>query len=290
MISPASPRTIVSLLLFAALLIGIAHAALIPPFEGIDEAAHYSYIQQLTDTGRWTRRGDGISQDVDAYVKVAPTGMDKAQPYERFFVNGTAMVDAGRDAAHLTPPEPRMWRPGAVANWQAQHPPLYYLLMAPVYQVSKTWSLGSQLFLIRVTSYLLAWGALCIAAFSALRMASQQKESTAAFALALWPVFFPMWFPEMARVGNDGLVALISALIALAMAASVSSASIVCYVLLAGLMSLGLLTKATIIPVAAAVSVVLLVEAHRARADAILLRRRLLGFFVYATLTAAICG
>jgi hypothetical protein len=34
-------------LLAAALLIGVAQIAELPPFEGFDEIAHYSYIEQM---------------------------------------------------------------------------------------------------------------------------------------------------------------------------------------------------------------------------------------------------
>jgi hypothetical protein len=50
------PRVITAVLLLAALFIGLAHIALLPPFEGFDETGHYSYIQQLADTGRSPRR------------------------------------------------------------------------------------------------------------------------------------------------------------------------------------------------------------------------------------------
>ena len=40
-------------LLAAALLIGVAQIAELPPFEGFDETAHYSYIEQIAETGTW---------------------------------------------------------------------------------------------------------------------------------------------------------------------------------------------------------------------------------------------
>ena len=36
-----------SLLLLAVALTGLAHLAFLPPFEGFDETAHFSYIQQI---------------------------------------------------------------------------------------------------------------------------------------------------------------------------------------------------------------------------------------------------
>jgi hypothetical protein len=56
----------VALLLSGSLLQGLALAALLPPWEGFDEVAHYSYIYQLTETGTWSRLGDKQSAESDA--------------------------------------------------------------------------------------------------------------------------------------------------------------------------------------------------------------------------------
>src|SRR5438874_968226 len=50
-------------LLLASLLIGLAHVAALPPFEGADETAHYSYIEQIAKTGTFPRFGDKLRQD-----------------------------------------------------------------------------------------------------------------------------------------------------------------------------------------------------------------------------------
>ena len=54
-------RWISAALLLASLLIGLAHVAGLPPFEGIDETAHYSYIEQIAKTGTLPRVCDKIS-------------------------------------------------------------------------------------------------------------------------------------------------------------------------------------------------------------------------------------
>ena len=64
---------VVGVLLLGSLLVGLAHVALLPPFEGFDETGHYSYLQQLAETGRWPVRGDKMSKDIDDYLAVAPS-------------------------------------------------------------------------------------------------------------------------------------------------------------------------------------------------------------------------
>ena len=49
--------TAVSCLLAGQLLLGVAHVAMLPPWEGFDETAHYSYLQQLADRGELPRLG-----------------------------------------------------------------------------------------------------------------------------------------------------------------------------------------------------------------------------------------
>jgi hypothetical protein len=50
MINDTILKRSVMFLLFGQLFFGIAHIALLPPWEGFDETAHYSSIQQIADT------------------------------------------------------------------------------------------------------------------------------------------------------------------------------------------------------------------------------------------------
>ena len=57
-------------LLAASFFLGAAAILVTPPFEGADETAHYSYIQQLADTGHAPVPGkDGLSRDPEAAVR-----------------------------------------------------------------------------------------------------------------------------------------------------------------------------------------------------------------------------
>src|ERR1043166_3256924 len=156
---------VVGVLLLGSLLVGLAHVALLPPFEGFDETGHFSYLQQLAETGRWPVRGDRMSKDIDDYLAVAPSADSTGGRwrYEAFFAAGGAKGDGGQRAIKLPPQSPRVWAPGQGENGQAQHPPLYYLLLAPAYLASKGWSLGTQLLFLRSLSYLIAWAGLCVA-------------------------------------------------------------------------------------------------------------------------------
>src|SRR5450756_2384219 len=68
------PPLFAAIILFAGSLVaGLGFCALFPPFDGFDETAHYSYIQQIAQTGTWPRLNDPVTADVDDYLKVAPS-------------------------------------------------------------------------------------------------------------------------------------------------------------------------------------------------------------------------
>src|SRR5262245_35798463 len=106
-----TPRAITALLLLSSLLLGLAQAALLPPFEGFDETGHYSYIQQVAETGRWPRWGDRMSKEVDGYFggAPAPDSMPRQWSYHSFFTAPADVISRARDAIHVRPAEPRAW-------------------------------------------------------------------------------------------------------------------------------------------------------------------------------------
>lgn len=284
---------IVGILLLGSLLAGLAHVALLPPFEGFDETGHFSYLQQLAETGRWPVRGDKMSKDIDDYLAVAPAAYSTGGPwrYEAFFAAGVANVDAGQRAIKVPPPSPRVWAPGQGENGQAQHPPLYYLLLAPAYLASKGWSLGTQLLFLRSLSYLIAWAGLCVAAITLMRRGRAGDVPIGLpFAIAAWPVLFPMWFPEMGRLGNDSLITLFAAVVFLLAWRATSSAGLRDHAVLGAVLGLALLTKATFLPVTAALLAVLAIQMLLARKDAGEFSRRLTGLFVATGILLAVSG
>jgi hypothetical protein len=290
MTSPA-PRA-VALALFSCLVLGLAHIALLPPFEGFDEHGHYSYIQQVAETGRWPRPGEKISRYIEDYFRHAPTtdSLVAISPlrYHAFFSRPEGPASA-REAVH-GPPSQRAYAPGTYENGMRQHPPLYYLVLAPIYLATESMSLGDQLFAMRTVSYLLAWGALCLTAFVALKGTISARAMPAALAASAWPLIFPMWFPEMARLGNDSLVAMFAACLFALSWRVVTSAEIRQHALLGLVLGLALLTKATFLPAAAAILLVLAVRTLHARKTPDEFVRRTKALCVTVVIVMAICG
>ena len=245
-------------------ILGIAHVALLPPWEGFDEGAHYSSLQQLADAHEVPRLGRArISEDVRSYRQSAPgryhnpgdTHEASPHTYRSFFEGSPDVVAQGRSVVHGRPLEARHYVASTQDNWEAHHPPLYYALLSPVYALTRGLSWGAQLFVLRAVSYLFAWLALvvgihaCATGVPALRGGATHADWLM-LGIASWPVVFPGWFPEMARLGNDSLCALIAAAVWWNTMRALGHGPSLRYAWTVGtLLGLGWLTKAFFIPV-----------------------------------------
>jgi hypothetical protein len=285
----------VASLLAASLLIGIAQLAVLPPFEGFDETAHYSYIQEVAETGNWPRYRDPQSVEIDDYFALAPSAhlSGSTRSYADFFAAPPGIVAAGRAAARESRDPSRPWIAGRIANWEAQHPPLYYFVMAPAYLLSKGWSLVDQLLLLRGVSYLFAWLGLSLAVLFTFHDVPEQKGIGPALfiAPAIWPYFFPMWFPEMARLGNDSLVTLIAALAFIcARGLLAREGNLLRHGIVGLLCGIGLLTKATFLPFVVALSALFVARLTRGRSLPEIGQIRLRGLAAFLLVVIVVAG
>jgi hypothetical protein len=264
------------LLAAAYLLLGLAHLALLPPWEGFDEFAHYSYIQQVADQSRLPRMADArVSRAVERYAASAPLPYAARPPFDRnggityaaFRGQTPAFRRAASDLVHRPPTTPRRFERGATANWQAQHPPLYYVALAPVHRATRHWSWAAHLFALRGASFLLAWLAWGLAVRAGLREAARTGEGRwqwAAVGTALWPLAWPAWFPGFARLGNDSLAALFATALWLAcLHLTRRGLSTRGAALLGAIGGAGALTKVTFLPVMAGLAGYWAVRARR---------------------------
>lgn len=250
-------------LLLATLATGVGWLALLPPFEGFDETAHYSSVQELADTGRLPVLGHSfLSTDVVAYRASWPTPYRDRPPFE--FNGGITYRDffaGGHDALREAPGAARRFASSRQPNWQAQHPPLYYALLVPLYHLTRDWSWPAHLFVLRLASWLAAVGGLWLAARATRRYLERVAPGRPELGVVplAWPFLIPMFFPTLARLGNDSLCLLLLGLAwrhLLAMELRLPSRRD--GVVLGLILGAGLLTKAHFVPVVAAVAAFLL--------------------------------
>ena len=201
----------------AILLFGVVNAALfsalLPLWEGFDEAYHYGYVESLWQTGRLpvlavTR----IPQDVAESLRVAPLSHVVVQvtpegtSFDQWFALQSPERQRRREDLERLRPEPLS---GVRANYEAHQPPLAYLLLAPV-----DWALSGFPITVRVLALRLlgAVAAVLLMFFgaSALCRTLQTPERFATTALFL--IFCSeMVYATTAHVANDWLAIGISA-------------------------------------------------------------------------------
>ena len=193
-------------MLLAIAMVGTSHILFLPPWEGFDEYAHWSSIQQIADTGRIPYYGIAhISEDVESYT--GPMPYASIPPFDK---TGSATYASFRESGVTALPETgeRHFRPGQGLNWQAQHPPLYYLIMAPIYLLTKSLSWTENLLALRLASWCLAFAGLALGVLVTEHRLGKIGVR-AAPVMAAYPFLVPEFFPEMARLGNDSLCLLV---------------------------------------------------------------------------------
>lgn len=267
------------LVLAASWLLGLAHLALLPPYEGFDEIAHHATIQQVAAATEvpWPRDGR-VSREVEAYLRAGPSVyLQLAEPLggrghdlHSFFADPEAQAETRR-VLSATPAPP--FEPGVTPNWELQqHPPLYYLAMAPIERALAATSLQTRLLALRLASWSLAVLGLAVAAAALTRhgtAAGVPHAETAALLAAAWPFVMPMALPEFARLGNDSLcILLLATAFSLLLRMLGQGATVGRAVTLGIVLGLGLLTKAWFIAVTAGLSLFLLAQGNRRSAAA----------------------
>ena len=256
----------ITLLLVGSFLLGASYIAILPIWEGFDETAHFSYIQQIADNQKIPLDGkDTISTDIEKYYHNAPVPkaiFSEISPknrwtYESFFLKSDQSISSSKEFIHSTN-NPRKYFPGRGHNWESQHPPLYYILLSPIYLATNQLSWGKQIFILRIISYTFAWLGLVLAVFTCLELAKNQSSpykiylwNWAAIGAGLWPLLFPAWFSDMARIGNDSICCLLLSLVWF-VSIKMTILEKICYkhfLLLGFFLSLGCLTKVIFIPI-----------------------------------------
>jgi hypothetical protein len=290
------------LLVLATLLIGVGRLAVLPPFEGIDEVGHYSSIRQIADTGTIPVLGSSyVGQDVVDYYRHSPrtytfpkilehadskdketvippedsiTSLNKGKTYMDF------LTDPGStDYYRKTYREPKIYAsftPSRIQNWQAQHPPLYYLMMAPIMKATDSLPFVTQFFVLRLVSFLLAFSGLMVGLYGSLAGAEEGKRKYVAAAFLLYPLMVPMFYVEFGRLGNDSLCLFLMGIIwALLMRWVNDEHNTKRNLALGACFGLGLLSKAFFLPVLAGFGLFLVARLWRDRSDKKLVKERM---------------
>lgn len=271
----------------AILLIAVGFLAVLPPFEGFDETAHYSSIQQIADTGEIPLYGQSfLSLTVVDYSLHGPLPYSSLNPpfdknggmtYAAFFASPNHI--AAYKNLYRKPSVTRFFKPSNRENWQSQHPPLYYLLMASLMRATASWSFVTQLFTLRLVSFLFAFAGLMIGLYASVVHSPPTLRRSMTLGFLLYPLIVPMFFAEFARLGNDSLCLLLFGIIwAVLLRWLEDEYDSKRSVLLGILLGLGLLTKAFFLPITFGIGLFMLFRIWHERSDRKLFVSRLKQF------------
>jgi hypothetical protein len=244
------------LCLASVFLFGLLKLATLPPFEAFDEAQYWSAIQQLADTHKRPRYGEArLSADVAAYPGALPSS--SGQPYATFFsrVHEASPWSSG----------PSRYVPGDTLNYEAQHPPLFFRLMAPLYRVAAPLPWPAHFLVLRIACWTVAFLGFAMGAYATQGVLLRRGLRGVILMLPMaWPFLFLQFFEEFTRVTNDTLcLALIGVIWSVLVGVVERNADWRRAVVLGVLLGAGLLTKAFFIPVGVGVTLLLLFVAWR---------------------------
>ena len=234
---------IILLLLSAILLTGLGRILMLPPYEGYDENAHYARVQaeafaapgvptyfMSTEVMDYPVHGPMSPRWIfarafnQAYREAVKTGkpmqvMDTFKTlrfidYRDFFTGKNLQPEY--KSRYREQPGVADYAPSTGVNWQYQHPQLYYVLFGQALKTVADAPLIQRLAVLRILSYLLAFGGFAIALFATwkhLEIRKHPAARTVALYSAFYPFVMPMYFEEFARLGNDSLCALMFSII-----------------------------------------------------------------------------
>ncbi|MGH9627267.1 MAG: hypothetical protein ACRD7E_02720, partial [Bryobacteraceae bacterium] len=234
-----------------------------PLWEGFDEWAHFEYIQTIAENAELPKRTDAVSSEVRASLQIVPLSKsaavtDGAITHDAFWQLQPEERWERTQRLHKLPASGADLSTIALTQYEAQQPPLYYLVMTVPYLLGKTLSLPAQVLILR----LLSIGIASAVVFLAYAVARQVLPGvTFAVLVAMLMACLPGFFIDVCRVGNECLSIVLTGAVVLLMFRVVrSDAGLGSWMLLGAALAAALLTKAyalaflPVLPIAACLS------------------------------------
>ena len=207
---PSRPGWSRFLALVCGLLIlrGLAVLSLYPPGEGFDELQHIAYLTHLNETGEIPVLGETL-------VPLSVHPIIASVPHADISWRQTRIMGGVR-YRHFWDVTPETAIDQRVLLFQAQHPPLFYKLTAPLYlHLLDHYGFLPALYTLRILQILIGALALALLLYP-LRDILGDSPHTRALALVI--SLLPMYLIYILRVSNDALAVLFAALIFLLLA------------------------------------------------------------------------
>lgn len=229
---------------------GLYYCVQQPMWEGYDEWAHFAYVQSIAEHRALPSRSDSVSLEVRRSLQLVPLSHWAAK-----VGSGTITHDS---FWRLTPEERRRreqevrqlssFPAGTIdpripaKQYEAQQPPLYYALLAPLYLLLQHLSLPAQVLVLRVFSAVIASSVVFLVYAIARRV---MPGSRLALLVAILVACLPGLYVNVCRIGNESLsIALTSAVILCSLKARRRQSGVLDWLLLGISLGAALLAKA----------------------------------------------
>jgi hypothetical protein len=279
------------LVILAFLLRGIFYCVEQPIWEGFDEWAHFGYVQSLAQHGHLPSRTEAVSDMLRRSVELAPLSASAAE-YSRESLTHDAFwrlsteerLTRERQLEGLSPSYRGTGSHQVLREYEAQQPPLYYLILAPVYLCLRHASLATQVLTLRFVSLLISAIGIVLCYKLALQIPASRRAAMPILVLvASWPAFLI----NVSRIGNDVLALTLGAAFMLSLFSIVLGApKLRDWVVTGVLLGAALLAKSYMLALVPLLPVVALIEARRCRSWRSLPWKGLLVAFAFAGLVA----
>lgn len=236
------------LLIAYVLVNALLYSVLLPLWEGFDEPFHFGYVQQLANgQGLPDPNTARLSNEVATSILLAPgsyvvkKNLPQVTSYSQYFSWPALERAEVRRRLNEIPPEFR-WQPSQFVNYEAQHPPLAYFLLAIPERLLANAPLPIRITILRIVAALI--GSLLLLR-GAEKLFAQIGIGDPYRAVALFCLFScQMTWATMAHVGNDWLSIPVATWLLVALNSYDAHPSLRRAALAAALLAAGLLTKA----------------------------------------------
>jgi len=260
--SPDIPRRFLWLLLVIFLFKGILIALVFPPYSGHDEVMHYAYLQVLADEGRvpvipdleeWRaeRTRAGVQQPTFDH---APEELyDYAHYATGDWLGGFSYTVWS--VTYLGDYFPSGW------IYTGNHPPLFYMLMTPVYWLVDDLDVDQQIHLLRMAT--IPFGMLTVVfAYLTVRTIFP-RDRFLAMTVPAFVAFQPQISYEASMLNNDILAIMFTSAVIWMLALGLRKRFPIRICLLTGLfLGLAILSKSTSVTTAALIAVAMIFGLH----------------------------
>jgi hypothetical protein len=182
-----------------------------PPFSGHDEVAHYAYIQTVATEHRVPVLPDDEKWRASGETNVEPPGdflPDELYKYCQYVLGwqGTNVCETDNPSYLADPPHVRNYSMGVGPQlvgyqYDANHPPLYYILMTPLYWLTQGASPVTQLYVFRAAA--IPFGLLTVVLAYLMVRAIFPGDAFLSVTVPAFVAFQPQISYEAAMVNND---------------------------------------------------------------------------------------